>query len=110
MFAEYNHFYIKTPLFAIQSPYDSWSIRYILGIFCEDGGSLIGCGDGQLKYLEEYHANTSTVLRAISKNSNLNGYWAPSCSNHVYSTWNALYDQSYRIPAISENSLMQGII
>ena len=38
MFAEYNHFFITVPLFAIQSPYDSWSLRYILGLFCENGG------------------------------------------------------------------------
>jgi hypothetical protein len=43
MFAEYNHFYINVPLFSIQSPYDSWSLRYILGLFCENGGSLAGC-------------------------------------------------------------------
>lgn len=109
LFAEFNHFFIKVPLFAIQSPYDTWSMRYILGIFCEDGGSFVGCGDGQMRYLEDYHRNTSVVLKAIAANGKKNGYWAPSCANHVYSVWNALYDSSYRIPANSVNSLMRGI-
>lgn len=109
MFAEYNHFFITVPLFAIQSPYDSWSLRYILGLFCENGGSLAGCSSEHLAYTEDYHTNTTKVLKAISTSRPKNGFWAPSCSNHVYSTWNGLYDAAYRIPANSVNSLMQGI-
>jgi hypothetical protein len=110
MFAEYNHVFIKVPLFAIQSPYDSWSLRNILGISCEDGGSLIGCDEGQMRYIEDYHTNTTVVLKAIAANSAKNGYWAPSCSNHVYSTWNGLYDAAYRIPANSVHSLIHDIV
>ena len=109
MFAEYSHSFITVPLFAIQSPYDTWSMRYILGIFCEDGGAFVGCGEGQMRYLEDYHKNTSVVLKAIAANGKKNGYWAPSCANHVYSVWNALYDSTYRVPANSVNSLMHGI-
>jgi len=65
MFAEYVYAFIKVPQFAIQSPYDSWSMPYILGISCEYGASLIKCDDGQLKYIEDYHSNTSAVLKAI---------------------------------------------
>jgi hypothetical protein len=66
MFAEYVYAFMKIPQFAIQSPYDSWSIPNILGINCENGGSLAKCDDGQLKYIEDYHANTSAVLKAIA--------------------------------------------
>ena len=51
MFAEYNHKYIKVPLFSIQSPYDSWSIHYILGLTCQNGGSLAACQADHLQYI-----------------------------------------------------------
>lgn len=109
MFAQYIHPFINVPQFAIQSPYDSWSLPNILGIACENGGSLSGCGEGQLRYIEDYHANTSAVLKAIGTKKT-NGYWAPSCSNHVYSTWNGLYDSAYRVPMNTQYSLMYCIV
>lgn len=45
MFAEYNYEYIKVPVFAIQSLYDTWCLRYIIGIFCESDGSLARCSN-----------------------------------------------------------------
>ena len=57
---------MKVPQFVIQSPYDSWSIPNILGINCLDGISLANCDDDQLKYIEDYHANTSALLKAIA--------------------------------------------
>jgi len=56
----------------------------ILGLYCHNGISLANCNDGQLKYIEAYHANTSAVLKAIAKRQG-NGYWAPSCAFHANS-------------------------
>lgn len=109
MFAEYNHKYISVPLFAIQSPYDTWCLPYILGLFCAKGGSLSECQNtGVMNIVEEYHQNASKVLREIAKNPN-NGFWAPSCANHCYSFTGAFYDEFYRIPANSVNSLSKSI-
>ena len=60
---------MKVPQFVIQSPYDAWSIPNILGINCLKGLyliSMVNCDDGQLKYIEDYHANTSALLKAIA--------------------------------------------
>lgn len=34
MFAQYLHPFIKSPIFAVQSLYDSWSLYNILGMRC----------------------------------------------------------------------------
>jgi len=65
MFAEYVYAFVKFPQFAIQSPYDVWAILYILNIDCVYRYSLEKCNEGQLRYIEDYHANTSKVLKAI---------------------------------------------
>lgn len=109
MFAEYNYKYIKIPLFAIQSPYDTWCLPNILGLFCQRGGSLLDCEKrGFEDIIEAYHQNTSKVLRQIGKNPQ-NGYWAPSCANHCYTVVGSFYNTDYRIPAKSENSLSKSI-
>jgi len=100
MFAEYVYAFIKFPQFAIQSPYDVWSMFHILNIDCLYLLTLEKCDEGQLKYLEDYHANMSVVLKAIGQRPG-NGYWAPSCINHVFSFLNTLYDEANRIPAYS---------
>ena len=92
------------PLFAIESAYDSWSLPNILGIGCQAGGSLASCNAAQLAYIEQYHTNTSAVLKDIGKKA-VNGFWAPSCSDHVYSTSAAYTSASFRIPAGSDFSL-----
>lgn len=103
MFAEYIHAFIKIPLFPIQSLYDSWSIHYILGLGCGSGGSLAGCNQAQMAYIDQYRLNTSAVLVMITNNPR-NGCWAPACSNHVYSTGSSFYSPNFRIPASSQFS------
>jgi hypothetical protein len=51
MFAQYQFPFIRTPLFPVNSLYDSWSIPNILGINCEASGSLKGCTDAERKVL-----------------------------------------------------------
>jgi hypothetical protein len=56
------HRFIKTPLFPVQSLYDSWSLQNILGIRCNDDRSLKNCNTDQMAFIEDYHRNTSRVL------------------------------------------------
>jgi hypothetical protein len=64
MFAEYNYRYIKIPLFAVQSAYDTWCLANILGLYCQKNGSLAECEkQGVLNIIEDYHQNTSKVLK-----------------------------------------------
>lgn len=105
MFAEYNLNFIKVPLFPIQSLYDSWSLPNILGISCENGGSLAKCSSSELKIIDEYRVNTSKVLKEATEYSDINGCWAPACSNHVYSYGTGFYSSSFRVPAGSSFSL-----
>ena len=43
MMAEYMAKFIKTPIFVIQSLYDSWSIENILHIHCLNGSQMQNC-------------------------------------------------------------------
>lgn len=65
LFAENIHEFIKVPLFAIQSLYDSWSLYNIIGMRCPNYNSLKGCSASDRAYIEQYHQNTSRVLFAI---------------------------------------------
>jgi hypothetical protein len=83
MFAEYLFPYVKVPLFAIQSAYDTWSLKTDIGIKClTSNGSLENCGAENRTHIEQYHANMSAVLRRIAERKG-NGYWMISCPNHV---------------------------
>jgi len=61
-----------------------------------------------MNIIEDYHQNNTKLLTAIASNPK-NGYWVPSCANHVYS-WGPFYDSNYRIPANSEYSLVKSIV
>lgn len=61
-----------------------------------------------MAYIEQYHTNTSAVLKEIGKKA-VNGFWAPSCSDHVYSTSGIYTSAAFRIPAGSEFSLALSI-
>ena len=54
--------------------------------------------------IEEYHQETTNVLLAIGKKSE-NGFWAPVCVDHVYSTGNRFNSPNYRVPMNSDNSV-----
>jgi O-palmitoleoyl-L-serine hydrolase len=108
MFAEYISDHIKVPLFAIESMYDSWSLHYILGIACQANASLDKCDAGSRAYIEQYHANTSLALHRIAERKG-NGYWAPSCSQHVYSASSSFNSAAFRIPANTTHSLAQSV-
>jgi len=41
--------YLKAPIFMVQSPYDSWSLKYIIGVDCltnqKDPYSIATCNE-----------------------------------------------------------------
>jgi len=91
MFAANIAPHIKTPMFLLQSLYDTWSIHYILGVPCIIDSSLAYCDPPKKMIIEEYHRNTTnTIFEMTSTNPNINGYFAPVCANHVYG-WGSSY-------------------
>ncbi len=89
--------YIKTPLFVIESLYDTWSVPNILGISCIRGGSLAYCTADQKNHIEEYHRNTTNAIFEMTAN-NKNGFFAPACAQHVYGWGGDYYGSNFRIP------------
>lgn len=51
MLVENLHRFIQTPLFAVQSLYDTWSLYYILGVRCQQNDSLKNCNGAELAYI-----------------------------------------------------------
>ena len=97
MFAQNIHEFIKTPLFPIQSLYDSWSLPNIVGIACNVNQDLSKCTSQEMQVIEEYHRATAAVLFDIGRKDE-NGFWAPACVDHVYSQGSKYSSASYRIP------------
>lgn len=54
--------HLKTPLFVLQSLYDTWSVYWILGVKCIKDGSLANCDTNQKNVLEEYHRKTTNAI------------------------------------------------
>lgn len=88
MFAQYQYPYIRTPLFPVNSLYDSWSIPNILGLHCEVNSSLKACNADERKYIEDYRKNSSDTLKGMAGNDFRNGAWGIACSNHCYMHYN----------------------
>lgn len=95
---------MKTPVFAIESLYDTWSIPNILGLSCLNGSSLHNCNEKQSAYIDDYHKNVTRVLKSLVSHNSKNGYWAPACAFHTSITSAAFYGANYRIPEHSTNS------
>lgn len=110
MFAENLYQYVKVPLFAVESLYDSWSAPNILGISCIDNHSLIHCDSNTRNQLEEYRKATRAILDKIAAIKG-NGVWAPACSDHCYmhsNSWNDKKD--FAIPVGSNFSVEQAVV
>ena len=78
MFAQYAAPFIDTPLFALQSSYDAWSLSYILG----------RTADG--KYTTNHEVNTWGVnatswIKAMIATDKGHGAFLSSCSYHCVS-------------------------
>lgn len=104
MLAQYLHKYITTPIFVIQSLYDSWAIENILHVHCLNGSSLAQCSGEEMKYIDEYRRNTTAILGEIV-GAEGNGGWGVGCAMHGFLHASRTYSTNYRIPAGSANSI-----
>jgi hypothetical protein len=101
MFAQYQFPYIRTPLFPVNSLYDSWSIPNILGIHCESSASLKGCTTQERAVLEAYRKNTSDILTAMVASDSRNGAWGVACSDHCYMHYAPWNNANFEVPTKS---------
>lgn len=105
MFAEYLYPHIQTPLFPVNSLYDTWSIPNILGISCINStGSLAGCSDGDRHTIDEYKKNLTTVLGKIATLTG-NGAWGISCAQHSHLVSTVINNLKYAVPGGSNNTI-----
>lgn len=58
--------------------------------------------------IEDYRMNLTNVLVDISKNAS-NGVWSISCPIHIIIIDTKYYDEFYRIPEYSPNSVNQAV-
>lgn len=98
MFAEYLLPYIKSPLFAVQSLYDSWSLPNITGIACiTHTGSMSRCSTSDMKVIEEYRTRQLAFLNKLTEDKR-DGAWAPACAFHGFLHQNTTNSPKYRVP------------
>ena len=80
MFVQNFHEFIKVPVFAVQSLYDSFSIPNIMGVSCIPNG-LASCSEEDRDLIEDNRRNVTDVLRRIGKKPR-NGVWGLGCVRH----------------------------
>ena len=108
MFANNLAPFITAPIYMMQSLYDTWSSYNILGVKCVQNGSLMNCTSKEVDTIEEYHRNTTNTVFAIASN-NQNGFFAPACAIHVFGFGTAYYNDQWRIPQGSQNSISKSV-
>ena len=83
IFAEYAFPFVETPLFALESLYDSWQIPNIYGCGqCMYGGSPANAT--LLKLFQHYHDLMLAALQPVIKGAK--GIFADACPAHCQST------------------------
>jgi hypothetical protein len=81
LFAQYSLKYVNVPTFLIQSPYDSWCLYNIIGVYCEKNyGSLASCDTKQMQAIDLYRGQTLRVIETYLEENPTWGTWAPACS------------------------------
>jgi hypothetical protein len=97
----------------INSQYDSWAIRNILDVTCladgKNGKTLSGCSSGDLSNIEVYrksYLNFVSFFHQLSRNA----VWSISCSNHVYTPFDAFYDvPAQKVPEESGETVRSAV-
>jgi hypothetical protein len=54
MMAQYLLKYVESPVFIVESSYDSWSIQNILIMFCANSRTLLECDSQEKAFIEGY--------------------------------------------------------
>ncbi len=72
----------------VQSPYDSWSLKYIIGVDCltnqKDPYSIATCNEKTRQAIEDYRKKAITYYGYIKNNRKDVGIWGPSCVQHGF--------------------------
>lgn len=93
---------IKIPVLLLQSVYDSYAIKRVIGIDCfinklYSNGKLEGCPEDLIAEIDDY--KTKLILKLSKLNSNFVNFYMPDCVGHNYLSWSNAYD----LPLINEN-------
>jgi hypothetical protein len=87
-FAEYTYPHIQTPIFMVNSKYDSWQIPNIYALPCYS--NLKNCNATELNQLLQYGQTFLSTLTAIQASSQ-DGIWVDPCYQHcqtIGTYWN----------------------
>ena len=102
--------YLKTSIFMIQSPYDAWSLKYILGALCEGNKdapfTLSDCDENVRKVIEDYHANAIQQLGYIRNGRKDVGIWGPACVQHGFEDHPSYNSKNFKV---NDRTLMNAI-
>jgi hypothetical protein len=93
-FPQYMLPYLKTPIFALNSGYDSWQFKGVW--FAGDANYSnctarfpSGCSTAQLAIIQQYHQRYLKVLHPITDTDSPHGAYIDSCYRHCQTgTWN----------------------
>lgn len=79
--------YIDIPVFYIQSTYDEYVVRYVLGADCLTNKlppySMITCDQKTRNLIEDYRSQLMKAIQHMKKNKSDLGIWGIACIQHV---------------------------
>ena len=91
-FAEYAYKYVQTPIFYINSAYDSWQLWFILEMHCHPSQ----CPD-KLPYMTDFNKKYFELVQKMKGQSIKNGMYISSCYNHCQAYWDEPFE-AYKVP------------
>lgn len=107
--ANYAQF-LKAPLFMIQSPYDEFSLKNIVGASCitnkDEPYSIETCNKTTLSAIDDYRLKSIDYLNSMRRSVKTIGVWGPACVQHCYAHEWSYNDSNYQV---NGHTLMEAI-
>lgn len=96
---DYLYAFIRTDTIYVQSLYDTYVTRTIMGIDCAPHG-LSKCSEGELKVLEDHRVSTLRQL-GLMASKYYSSAWAVACTHHCFTNSGLYTDNAWKIGGAS---------
>ncbi|CAD8118533.1 unnamed protein product [Paramecium sonneborni] len=105
LFAQYLIEYIDTPIFFVQSPYDSWCIPNILKLSCANDGTLLNCNQNQVNFIESHAISMEVMMKSRFSTHYNTGAFGPACLQHCFLESSYYHGTKFQVPSGSGNTI-----
>lgn len=94
----------------IQSVYDQWCIKYIIGATCLTNSkapfSIQTCSESVKNVIEDYRKKALQYANYVKNDRKNVGAWGPACVQHGFESYASYHNSNY---TVNGTTLMQAI-